>query len=83
MQPFHGEELAGRHLLEGRCVEDIVSAGNGAAAGLEAADVSDIEFDLVSDIRILGLVLVTHIVLLLLITGEDADFFDVSGQETL
>ena len=35
------------------------------------------------DVRIFGLVLVTHIVLLLLVAGEDADFFDVGGQETL
>jgi hypothetical protein len=37
----------------------------------------------VSHIRIVGLVLVTHIVLLLLITGEDADFTNICAEETL
>ena len=55
-------------------MEDIVSPRHGRSAGLQVSYVADVEFDFMGDVRILGLVLVTHIVLLFLVTGEDADF---------
>ena len=64
-------------------MEKKVCARDCSSAGLQVADVSDEEFDLVGDVRELGLVLVTHIVLLFLIAGEDADFLDVCAQEAL
>lgn len=53
------------------------------AARLQVSDISNIEFNLVCHIRIVGLVLVTHIVLLLFITGEDANFTNICAEETL
>ena len=38
-----GEELAGRHLLERRCVEDEVGAGDGVRDAVVVADVTDEE----------------------------------------
>ena len=60
-----------------------IGPGDGGAAGFEIADVSDEKFDLVCDVRILGLVLVAHVVLLLLVTGEDADFAYIGAEEAL
>ena len=34
-------------------------------------------------VRILGLILVTHIVLLLLVSAEDADFSNICAEEAL
>ena len=64
-------------------MEDIVSPRHGRSAGLQVSYVADVEFDFMCDVRILGLVLVTHIVLLLLVTAEDAYLTDVGAQEAV
>ena len=78
---FHREEFAAGHLLEGGRVEDVVHAAHRALEGGLVADVADVEFDLVGDVGVRGLVLVTHVVLLLFVAGEDADLLDVRGEE--
>lgn len=77
------EELARRHLLESGCMEDVVYARHCVAARLKASYVSDEKLDLMSYVRILRLILVTHVVLLLLIAGKDSDFLDVCPEETV
>ena len=71
---LHGEELAGRDLLQGGGVEDVVNTGHCVTDGLGVADITDVELHLFGVLRVLGLKLMAHIVLLLLVTGEDADF---------
>ena len=80
---LHREELAGGHLLQRCRVEDVVDAGHGIADGLRVAHITDVELDLTGILRVVGLQLVAHVVLLLLIAGEDADLADVGGQEML
>ena len=80
---LHREELAGGHLFQRCRVEDVVDAGHGVPDGLRAAHIADVELDLAGILRVVGLQLVAHIVLLLLIAGEDADLADVGGQEML
>ena len=80
---LHGEELAGRNLLQGSSVEDVVNTGHCVTDGLRIADITDVELDLLGVLRVLGLKLMTHIVLLLLVTGEDTDFLQVRVQEVL
>ena len=80
---LHGEELTGRHLFERRGVEDVVHARHGIANRLRIAHVADVELDLLGVLRMPGLQLVAHVILLLLIAGEDADLADVGGQEML
>ena len=50
---LHGEELAGRDLLERRGVEDVVHAVHGVAHGLRVADVADEEANLTGELRTL------------------------------
>jgi len=78
---LHGEELAARHLLERRRVEDVVHARHHVTARLEIAHVADIELDLVGDLGVAHLILVAHIVLLLLVAAEDADLLYVRVQK--
>ena len=78
---LHGEELAGGHLLERGSVEDVVHARHGVAHGLRIAHVADVELDLLGVLRMLRLQLVAHVVLLLLVAGEDADLLEVGVQE--
>ena len=80
---LHREELAARDLLQCGRVEDVVRPGHRAAAALEATHVPDVELDLVRDVRVLRLVLVTHVVLLLLVPREDPYLRDVRPQEPL
>ena len=80
---LHGEELAGGDLLQGSGVEDVVHAGHGVLDGLGVADIADIELDLLGGLRVPGLELVAHIVLLLFVPGEDADLLQVRVQEVL
>ena len=80
---LHGEELAGRNLLQSSSVEDVVNTGHSVTDGLGIADIADVELHLFGVLRVLGLKLVTHIILLLLIAGEDADFLQVRIQEML
>ena len=74
---LHGEELAGGHLLQGSGVEDVVHPGHGVPYRLGIAHVTYVELDFLGGLRVPGLELVAHIVLLLLIPGEDADLADV------
>ena len=80
---LHGEELAGGDLLQGSGVEDVVHAGHGVLDGLGIADIADIELDLLCGLRVPGLKLVAHIILLLFVPGEDADLLQVRVQEVL
>ena len=80
---LHGEKLAGRHLFERRRMEDVVYARHGVAHGLRIAHVADVEFDLLGVLRMLRLQLVAHVILLLLVAGEDADLLEVGIQEVL
>ncbi len=64
-------------------MEDKICTRDCSSAGLQVADVSDEEFDFMCDVWEFGLVLVTHIVLLLLVAREDANLFDVGAQEAL
>ena len=80
---LHGEELAGGHLLQGGGVEDIVHPGHGPPDGLQVPDIANVKLDLIRHLRHSGLVLVAHIVLLLLIPGEDADLGNVRGQKAV
>ena len=80
---LHGEELAGGDLLQSSGVEDVVHAGHGVLDGLGVADIADIELDLLCGLRVPGLELVAHIILLLFVPGEDADFLQVRVQEVL
>ena len=80
---LHGEELAGGHLLQSGGVEDIVHPGHGPPDGLQVPDVANVKLDLIRYLRHSGLVLVAHVVLLLLIPGEDADLANVRGEEAV
>lgn len=80
---FHGEELAGGYLLEGGGMEDVVDAGHGVLARLEVADVADEELDFACIVRVFCLILVAHIVLLLLVAREYADFCYVGFQKAI
>ena len=64
-------------------MEDVIYARHGIAARLQVAYVSDKKLDLVCHVRVFHLVLVTHIILLLLIAGEDADFSDIRTEEAI
>ena len=78
---LHREKLAARDLLEGGGVEDVVHAAHRALQRGPVAHVADVEFDLARDLRIIGLVLMPHVVLHLLVAREDADLLDVSLEE--
>ena len=80
---LHGEELTGGDLFQRSSVENEVDAGHDIAERLRVAHITDVELDLLGVGGILGLQLVAHIVLLLLIAGEDADLTDVGGEEVL
>ena len=80
---LHGEELAGRNLLQRGSVEDVVNTGHSVTDGLGVADITDVELDLLGVLRVLGLKLMAHIVLLLFVTGEDTNLLQVRIQEVL
>ena len=80
---LHGEELAGGHLLEGGGVEDVVHAVHGVAHRLGVADVADEEAHLGGELGGPLLQAVAHVVLLLLIAGEDADLGQIGVHEVL
>ena len=64
-------------------MEDVINAGHGIAHGLRVAHVADEELDLLRQLRHSGLQFMAHVILLLLITGEDADLTDVGIHEML
>ena len=80
---LHGEELAGGNLLEGGGVEDVVHAVHGVAHALGVADVADEEAHLGGELGGPLLQAVAHVVLLLLIAGEDADLGQIGVHEVL
>ena len=80
---LHGEELARGHLLEGGCVEDVVHALHGVLERALVAHVADVELDLTSYFRHACLEVMTHIVLLFLVAGEDTDLADVGFEEAV
>ena len=83
LNSLHGEELAGRNLLQSSSMENVVNTGHSVTDRLGVADIADVELDLLGGLRVLGLKLMAHIVLLLLITRENADFLQVRIQEVL
>jgi hypothetical protein len=83
LDSLHGEELAGRNLLQSGSVEDVVNTGHGVTDRLGIADITDVELDLLGVFRVFSLKLVTHIVLLLFITRENANLLQVRIQEVL
>ena len=80
---LHGEELAAGHLLEGGGMEHVIDALHGILEGALVAHVANIELDLAGHVGPLSLILVAHIVLLLLVAGEDANLADVGAQEAV
>ena len=80
---LHREELTARDLLQCCGMEDVIHARHGIAARLQIAYIADKKLDFMGHIRVFHLVLVTHIVLLLLIAGEDADFSDIRTEEAV
>ena len=80
---FHREELTAGHLLQGCCMEDIIDSLHGIVQGAPVAYVTDIELNFACDLGHTRLEVVTHIVLLLLVAGEDTDLADVGLEETV
>ena len=77
------KELAGRHLFERRRVENVIHAVHRVFDGREVAHVADVEPDLFGNFGHLRLKFVPHIVLLLLIAGEDPDLADIRFQKAV
>src|SRR5699024_2797476 len=65
------------------CVEDVVNAGHCVLDGLGIADIADVELHLLGVLRVLGLKLMAHIVLLLFVTGENTNLLQVRVQKVL
>ena len=80
---LHGEELAGRHLLQSGSMEDVINTRHSVTDGLGIADIADVELDLLSIFRVFGLKLMAHIILLLFVPGENTDFLQVRIQKVL
>ena len=64
-------------------MEDVVNAGHSVTDGLRIADVTDVKLDLLGILRMLGLKLMAHVILLFFVTREDTDFLQVRVQEVL
>ena len=80
---LHGEELAGGHLLQSGGVEDIIHPSHGSPNRLQIPDIANVKLDFVRHFRHPGLVLVAHIVLLLLVSREDADLANIRGEKAV
>ena len=78
---LHGEELAGRHLLECRRVENIVYAANHTAHAADLPHIADVKADLAREFRKFLLIQVTHVILLFFVPAEDADLRDVGAEK--
>ena len=78
---LHREELARGHLFQRRRMENVIHTGHSIPHRLGIADIADVELDLLGGLRVLSLELMTHIVLLLFVAGEDADFLEVRVKE--
>lgn len=70
-----GEKFARRHLLQRRCMEDVVDAVHRVLDAPQVAHVADIVLDLVA------LVMAAHVVLLLFVTGKNANLADVRREK--
>ena len=64
-------------------MEDIIYAVHRGADGRDIAHVADVEADLFSQLRVLRLELMAHIILLFLIARENADLADVGCEKTV
>ena len=64
-------------------MEDVINSRHRIAAALQIADVTDKELNLMSYIREFHLILMTHVILLFLITTKDTDFTDICSQKTI
>lgn len=64
-------------------MEDIVDAFHGILEGALVAHVANVEFDFAGYLGHTCLEVVTHVVLFLLVTREDAYLTDVGAQETI
>ena len=64
-------------------MEDVVDPTHSGLEGGFVAHITNVELDLVGNLRHLCLILMAHVVLLLLIAREDADFCDVCFEETI
>ena len=64
-------------------MEDVVYPAHSAPDGLQIPHVTDVEFDLIRHFRHLYLKFMAHIILLLLIAGEDADLADVGRKKAV
>ena len=64
-------------------MEHVIDALHGILEGALVAHVANIELDLAGHVGPLSLILVTHIVLLLFVAGEDANLADVGAQEAV
>ena len=73
---LHRVEFAGRNLLEGSGVENVINTAHRGRDGVRIAHVTDVELQLAVVVKL------PHVVLLLLVTGEDADFTDIGIEET-
>ena len=80
---LHREELTARNLLQCCGMENVIHARHGIAARLQVAYIADKKLDLVCHVRVFHLVFVAHIVLLLLIAREDADFSDICTEKAV
>lgn len=80
---LHREELTARDLLQCCGMENVIHARHGVAARLQVAYIADKKLDLVCHVRVFHLVFVAHIVLLLLIAREDADFSDICTEKAV
>ena len=81
---LHREELTAGDLLQGCSCENIVnSSTHGYIDTLTVAHIANIEFHFSCLLRILCLQMMTHVILLFLITTENADFPNVGIQKTL
>ena len=64
-------------------MKDVVDSKHCILTALKAADITNEEFNFSCYFRHLDLILVTHVILLLLITREDTDFSDVCAKKTI
>ena len=74
---LHGEELTGGHLLQGSGVENVVHSRHSVPHRLGIAHVAYVELDFLGGLRVLSLEHMAHVILLFLVSREDADLADV------
>ena len=80
---LHREELTGRNLLQSSGMENVINTGHCITDGLRVTDIADVELHLFGILRMLSLKLMAHIILLFLVTRENADFLQARIQEML